>query len=162
MIRRFFRHIREGFYGVGRHAAMSVSSASAVTITLLIISIFMIVTGNMQEVTKNIEGSVKISAFVAYDHEEQSQLDMLQATIKNLEHVVGVEYSSKDQEFDELMETYEDESAKEALETYREDNPLHDAFYVEVDDGDALKETAEKILAMEGIETVNYGGDTTD
>ena len=71
MIRRFFRHIREGFYGVGRHAAMSVSSASAVTITLLIISIFMIVTGNMQEVTHNIEGSVKISAFVAYDHENK-------------------------------------------------------------------------------------------
>ena len=51
---------------------------SAVTITLLIISIFMIVTGNMQEVTQNIEGSVKISAFVAYDHEEQAQLDMIQ------------------------------------------------------------------------------------
>ena len=67
---------------MGRHAAMSVSSASAVTITLLIISIFMIVTGNMQEVTHNIEGSVKISAFVAYDHEEQAQLDMIQATIK--------------------------------------------------------------------------------
>ena len=128
MIRRFFRHIREGFYGVGRHAAMSVSSASAVTITLLIISIFMIVTGNMQEVTQNIEGSVKIAAFESYDHEEQAQLDMIQATIKNLEHVVSVEYSSKDQEFDELMETYEDESAREALETYREDNPLHDAF----------------------------------
>ena len=160
MIRRFFRHIREGFYGVGRHAAMSVASASAVTITLLIISIFMIVTGNMQEVTKNIEGSVKISAFVAYDHEEQSQLDMLQATIKNLEHVVGVEYSSKEVEFDLLLATYENEDAKAGLETYREDNPLHDAFYVEVDDGDALKETAEKILAMEGIETVNYGGDS--
>ena len=39
MIKRFFRHIREGFFGVGRHAAMSVSSASAVTITLTIISV---------------------------------------------------------------------------------------------------------------------------
>ena len=58
------------------------------------------------------------------------------------------------------METYEDESAREALETYREDNPLHDAFYVEVNDGDALKDTAEKIQAIEGIETVNYGGDS--
>ena len=85
---------------------------------------------------------------------------MIQASIKNLEHVVSVEYSSKDQEFDELMETYEDESAREALETYREDNPLHDAFYVEVNDGDALKDTAEKIQAIEGIETVNYGGDS--
>ena len=44
--------------------------------------------------------------------------------------------------------------------TYREDNPLHDAFYVEVNDGDALKDTAEKIQAIEGIETVNYGGDS--
>ena len=33
---------------------------------------------------------------------------------------------------------------EEALETYREDNPLHDAFYVEVNDGDALKDTAER------------------
>ena len=49
------------------------------------------------------------------------------------------------------METYEDESAREALETYREDNPLHDAFYVEVNDRDALKDTAEKIQAIEGI-----------
>ena len=71
------------------------------------LSLIHILTGNMQEVTQNIEGSVKISAFVAYDHEEQSQLDMIQATIKNLEHVVSVEYSSKDQEFDELMKTYE-------------------------------------------------------
>ena len=66
----------------------------------------------------------------------------------------------RDREFDELMETYEDESAREALETYRADNPLHDAFYVEVNDGDALKDTAEKIQAIEGIETVNYGGDS--
>ena len=45
----------------------------------MIISIFLIVTGNMQAVTQNIEGSVRISAFVAYDHEEQSQMDLLQA-----------------------------------------------------------------------------------
>ena len=129
---------------MGRHAAMSVSSASAVT-TLLIISIFMIVTGNMQEVTHNIEGSVKISAFVAYDHEEQAQLDMIQATIKNLEHVVSVEYSSKDQEFDELMETKRMKAPEKRWKPIWEDNPLHDAFYVEVNDGDALKDTAEKI-----------------
>ena len=30
---------------------------------------------------------------------------------------------------------------------------------MEVNDGDALKDTAEKIQAIEGIETVNYGGE---
>ena len=160
MISRFFRHIREGFYGVGRHAAMSVSSASAVTITLLIISIFLIATGNMQQVMMNLEGSVKISAFVAYDHEDQSQMDMIQAKIKNIDSVVSVEFSSKDQEFDELMSTYDDENARAALETYREDNPLHHAYYVEVAEGSALEGVAQQISAIEGIETVNYGGES--
>ena len=40
---------------------------------------------------------------------------------------------------------------EEALKPYQEDNPLHDAFYVEVNDGDALKDTAEKIQAIEGM-----------
>jgi len=42
------RPIREGFRGVGRHWAMSFSSAIAVTITLLIISLFLIFTFNVQ------------------------------------------------------------------------------------------------------------------
>lgn len=160
MIRRFVRHLKEGFYGVGRHAAMSLSSASAVTITLLIISIFLIVTGNMQAVTQNIEGSVRISAFVAYDHEEQSQMDLLQAQIRSLPGVVSVEFSGKDQEFDALMATYDDENARSALETYREDNPLHNAFYVEVASGEVLEQTAQAIRQMEGIDSVNYGGES--
>ena len=160
MIRRFVRHLKEGFYGVGRHAAMSLSSASAVTITLLIISIFLIVTGNMQAVTQNIEGSVRISAFVAYDHEEQSQMDLLQAQIRSLPGVVSVEFSGKDQEFDALLATYDDENARSALETYREDNPLHNAFYVEVASGEVLEPTAQAIRQMEGIDSVNYGGES--
>lgn len=160
MIKRFFRHIREGFFGVGRHAAMSVSSASAVTITLTIISVFLIVTLNLQSVTQNIEGSVKISAFVDYDHEEQSQLDQMQAKINSLPGVEKVEYSPKETEFNFLLETYEDEEARAAMETYREDNPLHDAFYIEVESGEVLKSAAEQIRQIEGIESVNYGGES--
>ena len=38
------RPIKEGFSGVGRHWAMSISSAIAVTITLVIISVFLLLT----------------------------------------------------------------------------------------------------------------------
>ena len=126
----------------------------------MIISIFLIVTGNMQAVTQNIEGSVRISAFVAYDHEEQSQMDLLQAQIRSLPGVVSVEFSGKDQEFDALLATYDDENARSALETYREDNPLHNAFYVEVASGEVLEPTAQAIRQMEGIDSVNYGGES--
>ena len=39
MISRIFRPIRDGFKGVGRHASMSIQSASAVTLALIIISL---------------------------------------------------------------------------------------------------------------------------
>ena len=43
--------------------------------------------------------------------------------------------------------------------TYREDNPLHNAFYVEVASGEVLEQTAQAIRQMEGIDSVNYGGE---
>ena len=102
---------------------------------------------------------MKISAFVACDHEEHSTAGHDPGDDQESGTCGQRGNTSKDQEFDELMETYEDESAREALETYREDNPLHDAFYVEVNDGDALKDTAKRSGAIEGIvETVNYEG----
>ena len=57
------------------------------------------------------------------------------------------------------METYE-MKAPEKLKPIGKTNRCTMRFYVEVNDGDALKDTAEKIQAIEGIETVNYGGDS--
>lgn len=160
MINRFFRHLKEGFFGVGRHAAMSMSSASAVTITLILISIFLIVTGNMQEITQNVEGSVQISAIVGYEFDDQPNLDRIESSIKAIPGVTKIQYSNKSDEFDYLKETYDSEEAKNALETYREENPLHDAFYVEVTSGELISSVADQIQTVEGIDNVNYGGDS--
>ena len=45
---------------------MSISSASAVTITLLIISIFLIFSFNLQQFTKDVEQSVQIAVMIDY------------------------------------------------------------------------------------------------
>ena len=61
MISRIFRPIRDGFKGVGRHASMSIQSASAVTLALIIISLFLMFSMTVQNFTKGIEESVSIS-----------------------------------------------------------------------------------------------------
>ena len=71
------RPIKEGFSGVGRHWAMSISSAIAVTITLVIISVFLLLTWNVNNFTQNIESSLDIYASVDYDAETQ------EAAVKN-------------------------------------------------------------------------------
>ena len=74
--------------------------------------------------------------------------------------MVSVEYSSKDQEFDELMETYEDEAPEKRLKPIGKIIRCTMRSMWKLNDGDALKDTAEKDPAIEGIETVNYGGDS--
>ena len=96
MISRFFRPIKEGFYGVGRHAAMSFSSASAVTITLFIISVFLMFSFNVQQFTQNVEQTVQIAVMVDYAYEDQAQIDRIGLDISNIDGVKDVKFSSKD------------------------------------------------------------------
>lgn len=157
------RPIKEGFSGVGRHWAMSISSAIAVTITLVIISIFLLLTWNVNHFTQNIESSLDIYASVDYDAEGNEAA--LKKKIEAIDGVESVELSSKDQEFEAYLNSFTDEKTKEAFEPFRDDNPMHDAFYVTASDGSKITSIADTLEQMrkngEGIYQVNYGGQGT-
>lgn len=162
MFRNLVRHLKEGFYGVGRHAAMSLSSASAVTITLILISIFLMLTANLQILSKGVEGTVSIYAKIGYEYETQENFDRIENSIKNIEGVKTVSFSNKETEFNYLLETYDDEETKAAIEMYRGDNPLHNAFLIETQSGELIQSVAQQLKEIEGIDPdgVNYGGDS--
>ena len=158
MINRIWRPIKEGFKGVFRHGAMSFSSASAVTITLIIISLFLIFTANVRRFTLGLEQEVQIACMVDYDHESAEEEDRISLAIQALPGVKSVTYSSKADEFQYYIDSFDDESTKEAFEPFRESNPMHDAFYVEVDNNTNIEEIASQIEAIDGISKVRYGG----
>lgn len=158
MFNRFIRHIKEGFIGVGRHAAMSVSSASAVTITLLLISIFVLLTTNLQNITQGVEGGVKIGVLIDYNHENQSDLDAIENKIENVSGVKSIEFFSKEDELKYFLEQY-DEDEWELFMPSGSENPMKNAFYVEVLSGDMIQEVAHTIKEIDGVSEVEYGGD---
>ncbi len=160
MVNNFFRHIKEGFFGVGRHGAMSISSASAVTITLIIVSIFYIFSMNVQQFTKGIEQTVQIAVMIDYAYEDQAVMDQIGVDIANIEGVNEVVFHTKDEEFQTYLDSFEDEYQRQLIEPYREDNPMHNAYYVSVDSGDMLSKVAAQIQSIEGVESINYGGDS--
>lgn len=161
MFSRFIRHIKEGFFGVGRHAAMSISSASAVTITLIIISIFVIFTVNVNSMTNKIEGDVQISVMIDYNYESQENIDRIGLAIKELPGVDVVTFSSKEEELNFFIDSFTDEHEKEIFESYREDNPMHNAYYVKIKDGNDLQALKTQIDAIEGVASSNYGGESS-
>jgi cell division transport system permease protein len=159
IIRRFFRHIREGFIGVKRHFAMAVSSASAITITLLLVGAFAIFALNMAFLTQEIEQSISMVALIDYDVENKTDIMAMQTQIKGMDGIERVDYRTKDQEFDFYCETYPE--MVEFSELYREDNPFHDAFIIYLSDPGKLSKIRTDIMAIKGISSVEDGGSNT-
>ena len=146
------RPIREGIRGVGRHWAMSLSSAIAVTVTLMIISLFLVLSYHLEQFTRSVESSVEISVMVAYDAESASSLKQIETAISAIDGVERVSYSSKDDELKYYINRFE---------PFKADNPMHDAYYVEAKNGANLEEIAKEIDKISGVDSVNYGGQST-
>lgn len=159
MIHRFFRHIKEGFVGFKRHLGMSLSSAGAVTLTLLLVGLFIILSANLAYLTKDIENSISLVCLIDYDVTEKADIEKLQNNISSLEGVDKIEYRTKDQEFDFYNQEYPE--LAEFSDLYREQNPFHDVFMVNINDGELLEDIKSNIASMPGIESVEDGGDST-
>ena len=159
MFRRFFRHIKEGFYGVFRHLGMSLSSASAVMITLILIGLFLMVTVNLYYMTRTIESSISISALIELGYEDNHE--EIAEAILAIDGVASVEYRSPDEEFDYYLETQGSEEMRAFYETYRDDNPFRGNILVEVEDSNRLAEVGEAIAEIEYIDEVADGGANT-
>lgn len=155
---RIFRPFKEGFLGVFRHGAMSFSAAIAVTLTLLIVSLFSIFTITVQQFTQGLEHSVLIGVEIDYSYESAEQEDAIGLAIQNIPGVTSLTYYDKSQELEAFLDSISDEKVRAVYETYRDDNPFHDAYYVEVEDGNQLESISEQIAEIEGVYSVNFGG----
>ena len=153
MFRILGRSIRDSFKSVFRNFSLSIASITCTTITLILVSVALIVSHNVNNVTKNLESGLSI---VVYSEKDTTieQIDELENKIKALDNVNMVEYKSKD-EWKVEMQSY-----SETLETtlsYIESNPLLDSFVVTVNDVKAFADTANKIRELEKVESADYG-----
>ena len=147
---------------------MTLSSASAVTVTLLLIGAFFILAMNLQSFTQAIESDVKIHVKICNEVVDEvaddkciavpeSEIPILQKKVEMIDGVKVVTYSDKNNELDELKGAYGADG--ELFEQYRgEGNPLKRAFIVEVEHGDLIDSVTLKLEAIDGIYSARYGG----
>lgn len=159
MFRRFGRHIKEGFIGIGRHFSMALSSIASVTITLLLIGLFLTLVINLNVLTKEVESSISLSALISYDVTSENELNSIKTTMERINGVKEVTYQSKDDEFDFYVNQYPD--LTDFYELYRSDNPFHDVYLVSVDKGENLANVKSALEKINGIDSVHDGGSNT-
>jgi Cell division protein len=157
MIRTFFRHILESLKSLRRNGWMTVSSISAVTITLALLGVFLIVIMNTVKLAQDMEDNVDVSVFVAYGTDEKGK-KQLEKDLNALDHVEKVTFSSQDDELDRIQESYGD-----VWGLFDQDNPLLDVFVVSATSPEYVKgitKEAEKMTKY--VHKASYGEDLSD
>lgn len=150
------RNIRDSFKSVFRNFSLSLASISCITITLVVVSIAVILTSNVNILTKKVEESLKIVVFLNTDitPEEVDSVELFIEGIDNCEKdpiytdkkAIREEWMKSSDIFNSIMANWTDE-----------ENPLQSTFTVSVKDINKISESAKQIETNEYVNAVKYG-----
>ena len=83
-------HLAGAWRNLIRHISLTVSSVIAVTVTLLIVGVLMVVAGNISDFTDNIESDFQIQATISPGFSEDKEIAELQAQIEEYSVILQV------------------------------------------------------------------------
>lgn len=147
------RHFKESFISMARNRWMSFASISAVTVTLLLVGVFLTIMMNLNKMSTDIKNDVEIKVLIDLSANETSEAE-LQQQVEKMPGVESVKYSSKKQELDKLVKDFGND-----VSLFKQENPLHNVLYVKADDPEQTEKVAKEIEKNPAVDTVKYGKD---
>lgn len=150
------RNIRDAFKSVFRNFSLSLASIACIMITLIVVSIAMVLSFNVNNFTKEVEKDLTIVAFLDRDI-SLDEIGSIKDKISLINDVESVVFHDKTEISKEMMEDSED--YKVVLEKYqdRETNPLADTFHIKVTEISKIESVALQIKDLSGVMSVKYG-----
>ena len=149
------RNIRDSFKSAFRNFSLSLASISCITITLLVVSVAIILTYNVNNFAESVEKDVTIVAFLDVDITEE-ETKKVEDEIKKLDNIDTYIYRSKTDITNEMMDSSEVFSS--IMSEWTEDeNPLQATFQVKVINIETIGDVAEKIKNIDNVSVVKYG-----
>lgn len=149
------RNIRDAFKSVFRNFSLSLASISAITVTLLVVSISIVLSYNTNNFVDLIAKDVTIVVFLENDTNEED-ISRIEEDINRVHGIESYQFKDKMEVTEEYMAT--SEVLKKIMENWtEEDNPLQHTFLVKVNDINDIGKIAEKINDIKGVSIVNYG-----
>lgn len=154
-LRILTRNLRDSFKSIFRNFSLSLASISCITITLIVVSLAIIMTFNVNNFATSIEKDVTIVAFLDVDITPEDT-KKVEEEIKKLENIDSYVYRSKSEITKEMMESSDVFESIMSGWT-EEENPLQATYQVKVVDIETIGEIASKIKSIEHVNTVKYG-----
>lgn len=155
----FRRHLREGMKNIVRNGSMTFSAISAVTVTLLILGVVLVLAMNVNHLVDVIENQVEIIVELELTIDD-SRTNEIENEIKNINGVKSISYVSKEEGLEELKDSLGEQSY--LLEGLEEENPLYDMFIVQAFDPQSIGTIADEINIIADVVNVDYGQGTVE
>lgn len=157
--RTLLRHFRESFKSLARNGWMTFASISAVTVTLLLVGVFLVIMMNLNNVAKEIEQDVEIKVYIEMTATEEEQ-NQLQADLEKVSKAESVAFSSKDSELESLKNSFGEDGA--ILDLFEQSNPLYDVFIVKTTTPQDTFDVAKQIEGFDNVAKVVFGQETVE
>lgn len=155
-VRTIRRHIREGFKNIYRNGWMTIASIGAVTMTLMLVGVFIALILNLNQMANKIEQDVEMKVFIELTADDED-IKILGEEIEEIPEVDSLTFSSNTDELHDLVEGLGDEGHSWLL--LEDDNPLNHAYIVRAIDPKETEKVATSIEGLENVEKVNFGKD---
>ncbi|WP_078378916.1 permease-like cell division protein FtsX [Sutcliffiella halmapala] len=157
--RTLLRHFRESFKSLARNGWMTFASVSAVTVTLLLVGVFLVLMMNLNNVASEIENDVEIRVHIDLTATEEDQA-VLRKEIEGIPEVQTIDFSSKDAELKGLVDSFGEDGG--AFELFEQNNPLYDVFIVKTANPTDTIKTAKAIEELGNAHKVIYGAELVE
>jgi cell division transport system permease protein len=155
--------VQEAFRTIERHKGVTVISVVIMSLSLLMLAVFLLATDNLLKIVSQTEQEMKVYVYLKDGMNDERILQM-QRRLLEMDEVAGVVFVSREEALVEFRNELpqEDVELLQALET----NPLPNSFRITLDnesrDRASLAYFASKVEQMPGVEEVRYGQDFVD
>ncbi len=153
-----FRYlIKEGFRSVWSNKLMSLASVSVLMCCLVLMGCAVMVFVNIDSLMGMIEEENVIMVYLE-DETTDAEIEEMEPDLNNLDNIKEIEFVSKEEAWEEQLDTMEDAYAQFFTEI-SSDIPLPDSFKVTVDDLTYFDKTVSDIGEFEHIDTIRENKD---
>lgn len=150
------RNIRDAFKSVFRNFSLSLASIACIIITLLVVSIAMVLSFNVNNFTNKVEQDMTIVVFLDR-YVTLERIEEIKDEINVINDIESFSFQDKMDISKQMMESSDDYKVVLGKYPDRDTNPLSDTFHVKVTDINKIDEVAKEIEKIDDVISVKYG-----
>ena len=154
VIRIIGRSITNAGKSIARNFSLSMASITCTIITLILVSLGVLVSYNVNNITKDIEKELTIVVIMRKETTKE-ELNKTKDALSKIDNVADVKYTSKDDIKNNMASEYP--SFSKMMESWTDvNNPFQDSYIVSVKDVRDINETVTTIKNLDNVDIVKY------